>query len=458
MPEVHLFQMRNQHFALNPESLSVFALTPKAFELAKRRLSGDGVSWSWSPDDWLTEYQVQKMLVDAKPLGPRRIEDQKVRLREDQPELNCLWLGLAHTCNLGCRYCFANEPNYLQRDPNSLLMSKQTARHSVDYLVNASPDQKEYTLIFFGGEPLLNFEVMQSTIEYCSQIKEKRFLFSVTTNGTLLTPEINEYLYQNRVSVMISLDGTKQGHDRNRPFRDGTGSWDVIVHNLARLSEDARANLAVRATISDTSVHLFDIYKELRSYGFRSVTISEVCPNSGSMPIFPAEQVAQWKEQYLELAEAILEDANSLEGIEFRNIKRIVEVLFYGHRSYYCCSTGLNAFYVAPDGALFPCMRLITENSENQLGTLEAGVEQDQLMRFKANNIFERDCKDCWARYLCGGLCYGDAYSVHKDIRKTVEGYCEMARHKFEVAAYLLLQMQNQGLISRQDGSLQIKR
>jgi uncharacterized protein len=301
-------------------------------------------------------------------------------------------------------------------------------------------------ICFFGGEPLLNLDVLKQTVAYCQSLagEGKHFDFSLTTNGTLLTPGVFEYLRDNDVGILLSIDGAKEIHDRFRRFHNGDPSWDVIVDNLSKI-QDAGRYITVRATIPDAKVSLKHAFKTLRDLGFRQMAFTEVCSNSGKQSGFPAGDLEQWREGYLELARDLAAEANSISELPLLHLRTHSAGLFGQDRTYYCCITGINLFYVNPSGELFPCSRLLTDEKHFRLGTVFTGIDQGIVANFRQNHVFKRPCRTCWARYLCGGQCYGDTYFDSHDLGRPSPIHCEMQKWKIEVAAYVVDEFRRAG-------------
>lgn len=450
LQDVHLFSVRDEHFLLDVEGNRLYSLSPEAYRLALLHIEGIAAD-SFSFRSLRAGRELSSVLKSLKSLTPEAAAVKSKELEQEPCVLRGLWLGLAHACNLGCSYCFANTPNYLQN--HRPFMSEETARRAIDFLMRQSPDQGEYDLIFFGGEPLLRFDVLRKVVEYTASLatQETSFGYSITTNGTLLTPDVYQYLTEHDVSMMLSIDGTKALHDRNRPYRDGRPSWDTIVNNISQIA-DIGSRVMARVTIASTDTPLVEIYETMRSLGFIDIALVEICPNSGEMPVFPPESLSRWKDQYLELAEHIAAtDPDVYEG-GLQSLSGYMQSLRKRERSFYCCSTGISSLYVTPDGDLYPCMRLITERGENRMGSLDTGVDMAGINRFAQNHIFNKRCRECWARYLCGGTCYGDAFAYSGDIRATIDAYCTMTQHKIHVAAYILKNLNDRRLLPSVEG------
>ncbi|MCX8026774.1 MAG: SPASM domain-containing protein [Thermodesulfovibrionales bacterium] len=447
---LHLFRVRDEHFLYDVEENRIFSLSERAYDIARSMVSGNKRKRGFSLRNIIAEREIQKIIQDIEPLSEDEVEHRKKILEQEDYQLTGLWLGLAHSCNLGCRYCFANSPKYLKT--NYLLMSQETAFKGIDFLLNQSPEAEEYDIIFFGGEPLLNLELLKKVIDYTTK-SSKRFHYSITTNGTLLNRDVFEYLKENDVSMMISVDGSEEIHNRNRPYKNGRPSWQDIVENIKSIPNVGDYIMA-RVTITSTTPSLIEIFDTMRGLDFVDITFAEVCPNSGEMPVFPADMIPVWKEQYLDLAEYILKVEPDPYNRGLKCLSVNMQAMRQRKRSFYCCSTGISSLYLSPEGNFYPCMRLISETDEHVMGSLNDGIKKEKVRYFVQNHVFNKTCKDCWARYICGGGCYGDSYAYSGSIWQTIDTYCVMSRYKIEVSAYLLKKLKDRNALPETQGKI----
>lgn len=445
--DIHLFTVKDGCFLLDVEGSQVYSLAPDVYQRARDRLQGKKAKEKGF-QSWKKDKELDAVWKKITPLKEDSLGNTCTRLENNPMVVDSLWLGIAHTCNLSCSYCFANEQNYLKN--NKAFMDWETAKRAVDYLVEKAPEGHQPEIIFFGGEPLLRFDLLQRIVAYCESFRQegKEFGFSITTNGTLLTPAVFDFLLKHRMSIMLSIDGTQAIHDRSRRYGNGRPSWNDIVTNLKKLP-DFQKYIMARVTVLNAEVPLIDIYKTIRDIGFLDMAMTEVCPNSGEMPLFPDKEIPRWREHYLELAEYIAQNEPDAYHGGLTSLSGFAKALREREKDYYCCSTGISAFYVDPQGDLYPCMRLITKDQKNRLGTIWSGIEAEKVLAFRSNHIFNRVCRNCWARYICGGMCYGDSFALSGDISKTVEGFCKITQHKIETAAYFLRSLKQSGKIDQ---------
>jgi uncharacterized protein len=435
---VHTFSLRNKHFLLDIEASKIYEISKAAHRAVTREQHG-GSDPNASLIDRLRSTLEWKFL--QKKILPMP-EDELALLRSELSEppnySTGLWFGISHTCNLACEYCFANEPAYLGANK---LMSPEVAEKGVDFLIAHSGDSELLEIIFFGGEPLLNMPVVEKTISTCKEREKtshKRFRFSMTTNGTLLNPELFDWLNEQGVNIMISMDGTKKIHDKNRKTKGGSPSWDTIVSNLRGIPNFGNY-IKARATIPGDDADQVEILKTLQEVGFKEIVLGDLCPNSGNLqPHDTMIGAEKWKKRYLDLADYIVRTSATIEDIAESGLFGAIDALRTRGRYYYCCDTGRRFFYLNPDGDLYPCFRLMTPDKRYRIGGLESGTNPETYRQFSERNVLNTSCKDCWARYLCGGPCYGDAFTSSGDLVTPQASFCEKQRFVFQTAAYVL--------------------
>ena len=449
--DTHIFEIGGRHFLLDVEGARVYSLSRVAFDLATQDMADITQKDQLTFEKWKAHKEIAKAIGKITPLTDQKRSLICNELETSKKDVAGLWLGLAHRCNLDCRYCFANQPSYLGKQQ---LMSSDIARQAVEFMLADTPSRNNFSITFFGGEPLLNMEVIEDICSYCGKLNKegKYFDFAITTNGTLLTPEIYKFLTRNNIAIMVSIDGSKEIHDHNRPLKNGKSSWDIIVRNLAQLPEIGR-NITARATIVHTGPDLFSVYESLADMGFQNIVLGELCPNSANPSGYLMEAIPKWKDEYFRLAIQLADTAESLDEYPLADVRVYAYRLLLREKNYYCCSTGLNVFYVSPDGRLYPCFRLLTDDDRFRVGTVSTGINEQSIQMFKCNNVFNTICASCWARYLCGGQCYGDSFARNGALGAPLQSFCAMTKHRIETAAYVLEEFKSQDKLASQDGS-----
>ncbi len=349
--------------------------------------------------------------------------------------LTTLVVNVTSKCNLSCTYCYEyGEDKITEASTKPRFMDEPTARQSVDFLFAESGDQQVVHLTFFGGETLLNFKVLKSALTYARERGAelgKAVDVSLTTNGTLLRPEIIDWLVENDVGVTVSMDGSKEQHDKYRVFNNGAGSYDTVAPNVkALLSRNLRRPVGARVTLTKQNLDVVSIYRHLADeMGFYEVGFAPVTTSWQRDYAIQDEGFFAMLAQFELLAAEYLEYALAGKRHRFSNVRDTLEEIHKGLSKSHPCGAGMGLMGVATDGDVALCHRFAGSDS-HKLGTVTAGVnrdiQDDYLARHHIAN--KTDCATCWARPLCAGGCYHEAHTRYGDTQHANLHYCEWIR------------------------------
>ncbi len=353
--------------------------------------------------------------------------------------VKALCLHVAHSCNLNCSYCFASQGRF---HGERALMSFETGKRAIDFLVENSSSRRNLEVDFFGGEPLLNWEVVKQIVAYARSIekeKGKNFRFTLTTNGMLVDDEVIAFSNREMHNVVLSLDGRREVHDRFRKDYAGNGSWETIVPKFQRFVE-ARGgkNYYIRGTFTHANPDFLEDIKVMLDLGFTELSMEPVVCAPGDPMALTEEDFPIVAEQYEKLAE--LMEARAKEGRPFTFYHYMIDLedgpCIYKRIS--GCGSGTEYMAVTPWGDLFPCHQFVGEESF-KLGDIWNGVTNTGVREDFANcNVYAREeCKDCWARLYCAGGCAANAYHATGSVRGVYEYGCKLFRKRMECAIYL---------------------
>jgi uncharacterized protein len=349
--------------------------------------------------------------------------------------LQTVVLNVTNQCNLSCSYCYEyGEDRVAQPEGKTKFMSEETARQTVDFLLDQSPGRRMVHLTFFGGETLLNFKVVKATVEYARRRAAeagKYVDFSMTTNATMLTPEIVGFLAENNVGVTVSIDGPKESNDRFRVFHNGQGSYDVIAPRIKELIKTHRSRpIGARVTLTAQAADVKRIFRHLtEEMGFDEVGFAPVTTSPVRLYAIGGSGLDNILEQFTELAEEYL--AHALEGRHhgFSNVSDTLQELHQGVSKAYPCGAGLGLLGVSPSGDVGLCHRFV-DSPAGKIGHIETGVDREaqagHLSRGHISNKY--DCHECWARPVCSGGCYHEAYVRYGDMSHANLHYCDWIR------------------------------
>lgn len=349
-------------------------------------------------------------------------------------------LNVAQTCNMVCSYCFAIAGTY---GKPAKKMGRETACRAVDFLLKHSGEQLEVTLTFFGGEPLLNFDIIRAAVEYAKVEARgvgKVVDFSLTTNGTLLTEDKIRFLSDNRIGVTVSMDGPPEVHDKNRRLMGGQGSYRAVLPKALALIHGHRTRpVAARATLTRDIPDLKRCLFHLLDLGFHEVGFSPVTSSDPDQYLNGAD-LKNLLGQFRDLAFLFRDRALEGKFLGFSNISNLVAELYAGEIKRYACGAGLGLMGISSTGGLFLCHRLV-EHEEALLGHLDTGMDYERrgFLLTELHLGRKADCQGCWVRHLCAGGCYHEALERQGGLFKKNAQYCEWLRAWVEIGIEVYL-------------------
>jgi len=432
-----LFAGSDEAFILGVEDLSLFAVSPQAQRTLRKWRSSEFVDLDAVP---ASDFEVLQGLRDAQillPVSPeKRLRNGVMapQFKAGNVPLSTLVLEVAQDCNLQCTYCYADGGTY---GAAPCLLDPQSARAAVRYLLDHSGDREHVTLIFFGGEPLLNMPAIKAAVDEAACYAGRagtQVHFSVTTNGTMLDPAIVAFLHTHRIAVAVSLDGPCDIHDCNRPDKNGHGSYAGIVSRLKILFEASPVPVAARVTLTPDQWHRIpEVFDHLIELGFHEVGIAPVSPVSKSL-LPTAEQEALLLAGFGELAQRFVAGVRKGFIVPFTNILDLLGRLHLGQARSVSCGAGLGYMAVDAKGRFFPCHRL-TGAEDFCAGSLANGIDADRINSSLAalNEGRDRHCAGCWARTLCAGGCHYENHLREHQLGLPRGSSCRLIRSWLEL-------------------------
>ena len=350
--------------------------------------------------------------------------------------IKALCLHVAHTCNLNCSYCFASQGKY---HGERALMSFETGKRALDFLIENSGTRHNLEVDFFGGEPLMNLDVVKQLVEYARSIEKqhnKHFRFTLTTNGLLIDDELIDFANREMDNVVLSLDGRKEIHDKFRVDYAGNGSFDRIVPKFKRLV-DARngKNYYMRGTFTKHNPDFLTDIKVMLDLGFNELSMEPVVCAKGDESELTDKEFPLLCEQYESLAKLMLE--REREGRPFTFYHYMIDLTggpcIYKRIS--GCGSGTEYMAVTPWGDLYPCHQFVGDE-KFKLGDVWNGVDNLEIQNefMKCNVYTRKECNDCWARLYCSGGCAANAYHATGSVNGVYEYGCKLFRKRMECA------------------------
>ncbi|MBQ7117652.1 MAG: thioether cross-link-forming SCIFF peptide maturase [Clostridia bacterium] len=353
--------------------------------------------------------------------------------------VKALCIHIAHTCNLNCSYCFASQGKY---HGDRAMMSFEVGKQAFDFLIANSGTRKNLEVDFFGGEPLMNFDVVKELVAYARSIEKqhgKNFRFTLTTNGVLIDDDVIDFANREMSNVVLSLDGRKQVHDRFRVDYNGKGSWEKIVPKFQKLVE-ARGgkNYYMRGTFTHHNPDFLEDIKEMLSLGFKELSMEPVVCAEDDPSALTKEDLPVVMKQYEDLAELMLKKHREGDGFTFYHYMIDLKGGPCIYKRISGCGSGTEYMAVTPWGDLYPCHQFVGEE-KYKLGDVWQGVTNTDIQNeFAECNVYTREeCRSCWARLYCSGGCAANAYHATGSVKGIYATGCELFKKRMECAIML---------------------
>ena len=400
--------------------------------------------YSSSPD--VTREELEQVLSDIEALKESgklfsgdTYGDIAFDFKKRNTVVKALCLHIAHTCNLNCNYCFASQGKY---HGERALMSFEVGKQALDYLVANSGTRRNLEVDFFGGEPLMNFEVVKQLVAYARSIEKeagKNFRFTLTTNGILVDDEVIEFANRECHNVVLSLDGRKEVHDRLRRTINDKGSYDTILPKFKKFVEARNGKgYYMRGTFTHNNVDFTNDIFHMADLGFTELSMEPVVCAPDDPYALTEEDLPKLFEQYEILAKEMIKRRKAGNGFTFYHYMIDLTGGPCIYKRISGCGSGTEYMAVTPWGDLYPCHQFVGDE-KYLLGNVWDGVTNTEVRdEFKMCNAYARpDCKDCWAKLYCSGGCAANAYHATGSIKGVYEYGCELFKKRMECAIML---------------------
>lgn len=379
---------------------------------------------------------VTELTADGKLFAPDTYEPLIDAVKQRKTIVKAMCLHIAHDCNLACRYCFAEEGEYHGR---RALMSFDVGKKALDFLIRNSGSRRNLEVDFFGGEPLMNWQVVKELVAYGREqekLHDKHFRFTVTTNGVLLNDEIQEFINQEMDNVVLSLDGRREVNDVMRPFRNGKGSYDLIVPKFQKLADSRnQERYYVRGTFTRNNLDFSNDILHFADLGFKQMSIEPVVGDETDPYAIRREDLPQIMEEYDKLAKIMIEREKQGKGFNFFHFMIDLEGGPCISKRLSGCGSGTEYLSVTPWGDLYPCHQFVGQE-EFLMGNVDEGITRPEIAdEFRGCSVYSKEkCKACFAKFYCSGGCMANAYHFHGTIHDAYDIGCEMQRKRVECA------------------------
>lgn len=364
----------------------------------------------------------------------------------DTPVIKAICLHVAHDCNLRCRYCFAGTGDF---GGDRTLMNLETGKKAIDFVLEKSAHRKHCEVDFFGGEPLVNWQVVKDLVLYGRQEAAKRgksIKFTLTTNAVLLDEEVREFLLKNDISVVLSLDGRKEVNNRMRPNANGQGSYDKVVKNIqsfvAKVDKPSPYAVGTYYYVRGTYTHHNPDFDRdvihMADLGMKQISVEPVVAAPEDDYAFLPEDIPELMQSYERLAEEYIKRLNTAEEFNFFHFNLELGKGPCLPKRLSGCGAGHEYLAVAPDGSLYPCHQFVGKE-EFRIGDIfDGSLDLTLAKKFRSAHVYNKPaCRQCWARFFCSGGCHAAAYNFNQELTKPYEMGCILQRKRLQCAMYI---------------------
>ena len=443
---VHCYKNNGYNIVLDSNSGSVHAVDEVAFEVIDKYESRSKEEIilelcakypEITADDIEEIFQdIEELKKEGKLFSEDKFKDLQIDIKARPTQLKALCLHIAHDCNMCCKYCFAGEGEY---SGDRSLMSFEVGKRALDFLIEQSGSRKNLEVDFFGGEPLLNFDVVKQLVAYARSIekeKGKNFRFTLTTNGVLLDDEVMECANKECYNVVLSLDGRKETNDRMRRTRNDKGTYDLILPKFQKMAKERnQQGYYIRGTYTHYNTDFANDILHLADMGFEQLAMEPVVTDPKMDYALQESDIPKLKDQYDLLAKEMCKRNREGKGFTFFHYMIDLEGGPCIYKRISGCGVGTDYMAVTPWGDLYPCHQFVGDE-KFLLGNVFDGVKNTDIVNeFKLCNVYSREaCQDCFAKLYCSGGCSANAYHTTGKITGTCDMSCELHRKRVENA------------------------
>ncbi len=443
---IHKFKIHDTHIVVDVNSGAVHAVDETTYEILdyykeldkasildklSARFEREKVDEAYEE---ISELERAGQLYSEDPLKDYEFKS------EAKPVIKALCLHVAHDCNLRCKYCFAATGDF---GVKRTLMSAETGKKAIDFIIRSSGSRRNLEIDFFGGEPLMNFEVVKEVTAYAMEKGRefnKNFRLTLTTNALLLNEENKQFINEHMGNLVMSIDGREEVNDRMRYRVDGSGSYASILPKIKDMADSRNQDrYYVRGTFTRENTDFSEDVLHLADLGFKQISIEPVVAGKDSGYDIREEDLPQLLQEYEKLAKEYIKRHKEGNGFNFFHFMIDLEQGPCAVKKLKGCGSGHEYVAVTPEGDIFPCHQFVGMD-DFKIGNVNSGDELNKnvINRFKASNILSNDaCRECWAKFYCSGGCAANAYQFGGDLSKPYKIACELEKKRVECSLWI---------------------
>ena len=438
---IHKYQYKDQYIVLDINSGAVHVVNDIVYDILdyyKDKPAGEIpelLKDRYSQDDILEALEDIQYLIEQEMLFTDDSQVTMDMLEGRGAVIKAMCLHVAHDCNMTCKYCFGDKGAF---EGTRSLLSLETGEKAIDFLLKHSGTRRNLEIDFFGGEPLMNFDVVKGLVAYGRE-KEKAYgkniRFTITTNGLLLDDAKADYINENMDNVILSIDGRPSVNDNMRRTINDKGTYDIITQNYLRFVEKRKGTYYVRGTFTRENLDFSEDVKHLADIGFKNVSVEPVVTNHSVSYALQDGDMELIFSEYEKLTDLYLEYAREGKKFEFFHFNIDLNQGPCVVKRVSGCGAGTEYVAISPEGDIYPCHQFVG-NHDFRLGSLYEGhFENKRYDEFNKAHIYNKDqCRGCWAKFYCSGGCHANAYHMNHDILKPYELGCQLEKKRIECA------------------------
>lgn len=446
---IHQYKQNGYNVVIDVHSGSVHVVDDLVYDIISLYEANDAETIialmlkKYADDPEITTEEIREAIDDIEELKKSgklftkdNFENAAIKMKNKNTDIKALCLHVSHACNLSCEYCFAGEGRY---HGEQALMTFEVGKKAIDFLIESSGKRRNLEVDFFGGEPLLNWDVVKQIVAYARDIEKSRgknFRFTLTTNGVLIDKDVIDFSNCEMTNVVLSLDGRKEVHDRLRKSSNGNGSYDLIVPKFKEFVEKRDGKgYYIRGTYTHNNVDFTNDLIHMADLGFKELSMEPVVSKRGDPYALTEEDLPELLRQYELLAKEMLGRKKEDRGFTFYHFMLDLSSGPCIYKRVAGCGSGTEYLAVTPTGDLYPCHQFVGDPAF-VMGNLWDGVTNlDKQAAFSQCTVYSRpECKECWARLYCAGGCAANAYHATGDIGGVYDYGCTLFKKRIECA------------------------
>ncbi|HAS74817.1 MAG TPA: thioether cross-link-forming SCIFF peptide maturase [Clostridiales bacterium UBA8960] len=442
---IHKFKQGDLYFVLDVNSGAVHVVDEIVFDALDYYPKNNTITVIRNLKDKYSEASIKETLdeIDYLIENDMLMTDDayvnSVEFNNRAPIVKALCLHVAHDCNIRCAYCFASQGDF---KGDRSLMSFEVGKKALDLLIANSGNRRNLEVDFFGGEPLMNFEVVKQLVEYGRSIEgehNKNFRFTLTTNGVMLNDEIIDYVNEHMSNVVLSIDGRKEVNDKMRYTISGGGTYDIIVEKFKKLVEKRNGkSYYLRGTFTSNNLDFSKDVIHMADLGFKSTSVEPVVAKPSDSYAITEAHIEVLNKEYEKLAEEVIARHNTENAFSFFHFALDMSQGPCVVKRLSGCGAGSEYLAITPEGDIYPCHQFVGDE-HFKMGNVMAGILDFGLTnQFKNAHVYNKEkCRSCWAKFYCSGGCHANAYNFNNDIFVPYDIGCELEKKRIESSIYI---------------------